>query len=67
VQIISNLAVLLAPFLPFSSEKIFGWLGVSAKWEPQFLPSGYALPQTEILFERIDKKAVEEELAWLRQ
>jgi methionyl-tRNA synthetase len=67
VQIIANLSVLLQPFLPFSSEKVFGWLGLTAKWEPQFVPSGYALPQTEILFERIDKKVVDEELAKLRQ
>ena len=28
VQIIANLAVLLSPFLPFSSEKVCKWLGI---------------------------------------
>ena len=61
VQIIANLAVLLAPFLPFSSQKIFGWLSVTGRWEPQFVPSGYPLPETELLFHRIDKKVIEQE------
>lgn len=57
VQIIANLAVLLAPFLPFSSEKICGWLGIGNRWEKQQVPAGYRLPETGILFQRIDKKA----------
>ncbi|HBA50800.1 MAG TPA: methionine--tRNA ligase [Lachnospiraceae bacterium] len=57
VQIIANLAVLLSPFLPFSSEKICGWLGIGNRWEKQQVPSGYRLPETGILFQRIDKKA----------
>ncbi len=61
VQIIANLAVLLAPFLPFSSQKIFGWLSVTGRWETQFVPSGYLLPETELLFHRIDKKVIEQE------
>ncbi len=62
VQIISNLAVLLRPFLPFSSEKILSWLQLKPDWTPQFVRAGYTLPATGILFERLDKSAVEEEL-----
>ena len=58
VQIIANLAVLLSPFLPFSSEKVCGWLGVNSKWEKQSVPAGYQLPEVEILFRRIDKKFI---------
>ncbi len=61
VQIIGNLAVLLYPFLPFSSEKVCGWLHLSNKWEKQSVPAGQKLPETEILFQRIDKKVIEEE------
>lgn len=61
VQIIANLAVLLYPFLPFSSEKICKWLGINNHWEKQSVPSGYALPKVEILFKRIDKKVIETE------
>lgn len=35
VQIIANLAVLLSPFLPFSSEKVCRWLNINPKWEKQ--------------------------------
>lgn len=66
VQIIANLAVLLAPFLPFSSEKIFGWLNIRSKWERQTVPSGYLLPEISILFQRIDKKVIDIETEKLK-
>lgn len=66
VQIIANLAVLLYPFLPFSSEKICRWMGIENKWDKQSVPAGYALPKAEILFQRIDKKVIETETEKLR-
>jgi methionyl-tRNA synthetase len=65
VQIIANLAVLLFPFLPFSSQKVCNWLNLSSVWEKQFVLVGYYLPEIQILFERIDKKIVEDEVAKL--
>ncbi len=59
VQIIANLSILLEPFLPFSSEKVRGWLNVNLAWEPASVPAGYQLPEVEILFQRIDKKVIE--------
>lgn len=67
VQIIAGLAVLLWPFLPFSSEKIFGWLGINSKWERQSVPGGYLLPEIQILFQRIDKKVIETETEKLQE
>ncbi|NBH26882.1 methionine--tRNA ligase, partial [Lachnospiraceae bacterium] len=61
VQIIANLAVLLSPFLPFSSEKVLKWLNLSNQWKRQHVENGYLLPEVEILFHRIDKKVIEEE------
>lgn len=61
VQMIANLAVLLRPFLPFSSEKICGWLSLDDKWQLHEVQGGYYLPEIQILFERIDKSAVETE------
>ena len=61
VQIIANLAVLLAPFLPFSSEKVCNWLELTTDWSLKSVPVGYQLPEIEILFQRIDKKVIEEE------
>ncbi len=66
VQIIANLAVLLQPFLPFSSEKVRGWLRLSSKWERQSIPTGFQLPEVEILFRRIDKKIIETETEKLK-
>ena len=59
VQILANLAVLLAPFLPFSSKKIFGWLSLHQEWHTQWVSSGYPLPEVSILFERLDVKVIE--------
>ncbi len=61
VQIISNLAVLLKPFLPFSSERISNWLQLEDKWKPQYVEAGLRLPEISILFERLDKKIIDEE------
>ena len=66
VQIIANLAVLLQPFLPFSSGKLFEWLGVSAEWRVQYSKQGYRLPEISILFERLDKNIIQEELEKLK-
>ena len=49
------------PFLPFSSEKVLKWLNLNNKWERQHVESGYPLPEIGILFQRIDKKVIEEE------
>ena len=66
MQIIANLAVLLSPFLPFSSEKVLKWLNLSNQWKRQYVESGYLLPEVEILFHRIDKKVIEEETEKLK-
>lgn len=68
VQIIANLSVLLDPFLPFSSEKIRKILALEdAKWQPVRLSARLELGPVEILFERIDKKVIQEEVLRLRE
>lgn len=67
VQIIANLAVLFYPFLPFSSEKVCSWLDISHTWERKSVPPGHQLPEAEILFQRIDKKLIQEESEKLRE
>lgn len=62
VQIIANLAVLLEPFLPFSSDKVIKWFELERKWEFQEVPINYSLKEIDILFERIDKKIIQEEI-----
>lgn len=65
VQLIASLAALLEPFLPFSSAKIRGWLCVDRAWGIKSIPAGFQIPEPEILFERIDRKVVDEEVAKL--
>lgn len=65
VQLIVNLAVLLEPFLPFSSAKIREWLQFDNSWDMKSIPAGFRIPAPEILFERIDKKVVDDEVAKL--
>ncbi len=67
VQLIANLSVLLAPYLPFSSERVCGWLNLDTRWEPQFVKGGFQIPKPELLFERLDKKIVEYELEQLNR
>lgn len=52
--LIANIAVLLLPFLPFSSSKLIDWLKINTKWEPQKLNNGIDLPELSILFDRIN-------------
>lgn len=66
IQIIANLAVLLSPFLPFSSEKVCKWLCINNKWERQSVAAGYSLPEVELLFERIDKNVIDIEVQKLK-
>jgi methionyl-tRNA synthetase len=63
IQIIANLSNLLEPFLPFSSERIRGYLELGEPgWEyTQVLP-GKLLPAPEILFQRIDRSRIQEEI-----
>lgn len=67
VQIIANLSHLLEPFLPFSSAKIRNILKIeNVVWQCIEVPSGLELGHVVILFERIDKKVIQEEEVKLR-
>ena len=52
--LIGNLAILLQPFLPFSSNKVIEWLGLTNEWKEQnynleSLPDSFG-----ILFSKIE-------------
>lgn len=66
VQMIANLAVLLYPFLPFSSAKVCNWLNLNNKWEKHSVSAGYKLPPIEVLFQRIYEKVIETETEKLK-
>lgn len=66
IQIIANLSNLLEPFMPFACEKIRGFLGIkNSVWMPVEIKEG-KINNLEILFERIDKNTVKEELERLK-
>lgn len=67
VQMIANLAILLEPFLPFSSVKVKAWLALDSTWQYKHVPVGFLIPEPEILFERLDKKVVDDELQRLER
>ena len=67
VQMIANLSILLTPFLPFSSSKINSWFSIENSWAVKNIPAGFLIPEPEILFKRLDKKIVDEELKQLQQ
>lgn len=62
VQIIANLANLLQPFIPFSCDKIRGFLSLEQPaWTWCHVPAGRLLHGVELLFERIEPSRIEEE------
>jgi methionyl-tRNA synthetase len=63
VQIIANLSNLLVPFIPFSCYKINDFLNSDKpKWEYVEIEVGRQLKESQILFQRIDKKRIDEEV-----
>lgn len=63
VQVIANLSNLLTPFIPFSCDKIRGFLNISeASWKYIECDTTLPIEQLEVLFERIDKCKIQEEL-----
>ena len=69
VQIIRQLAVMLAPVVPFAMEKVWGWLGLETPlWQGGFaeaarpVPAGRQLGKPEILFPRLEDEAIAREV-----
>ncbi|MEW8957292.1 methionine--tRNA ligase [Clostridium sp.] len=64
---ILNIANLLHPFLPFSSEKVKAWLGYEGNtWSKINIKEGSKLGNYSILFERLDKNLIDKELNKLK-
>jgi len=72
LQISASLTLLLDPFLPFSMEKLRGFLQFSGRtWdligEPGLLPAGHALGKASLLFEKIEDEQIQAQLDKLHQ
>jgi len=66
VHIIANLAQLLNPFLPFTSNQIKELLKIDVLEWKEFILSTKQISHVKPLFERIDVKRIEEELNLLK-
>lgn len=54
LYLIANLAVLLAPFLPFSSGKLIRWLGLRPDWQEQEVQADRLAEDYAVLFQRVE-------------
>ena len=63
---IINIANILNPFLPESSAKIKSWFSYEENaWREIELKSGVNIGEFHVLFERLDKSLIDEELSKL--
>ncbi|NQU88548.1 MAG: methionine--tRNA ligase subunit beta, partial [Mariniphaga sp.] len=67
LQITANLTIMLEPFLPFSMEKLRGFLNSEKlDWDKlgntEMLVTGHQVNKPELLFEKIEDKVVEAQL-----
>ena len=65
INAIKSFAVLLNPFIPFSSEKVLSWLSCDNSWKYERIKPGISVAEPKILFDRLDKKIIDEELSKL--
>ena len=68
LSIINCLKTMLYPYLPFSSEKLHGMMGLEGsvqddgwRWEPDSLKQGHVLGTPEPLFDKLDERIIGEE------
>ncbi len=67
LQITANLSLVLDPFLPFSMEKLRGFIRLDKRpWsmigKPDLLPPGHRLGEASLLFEKIEDSQIREQL-----
>jgi len=65
LQVISNLAILFSPILPFSSKQVWEMIGHTsedslANWLPQAIIEGATLPAAQPIFAKLDLDSVED-------
>ncbi len=67
LQITANLTIICEPFLPFSMEKLRGWIKFPGmKWNMagsrDLLPAGHLIGKPELLFDKIEDDAIERQV-----
>lgn len=72
LQLAANLAVVCAPFLPHTSEKMLSMLNMApVKWQDagrtSFIPSGHSIGKSELLFKKVEESEMEKQLEKLKK
>ena len=67
LQITANLTIILEPFLPFSMEKLRGWIGFDRlKWEyagkTDLMAAGHHISKPGLLFEKIEDEEINRQI-----
>ena len=67
LQITANLSIVIEPFLPFSAEKLRGFLNIkkidwSRLGDFDLLPVGHDLGKADLLFEKIEDEVIEKQV-----
>ena len=67
LQITANLTILFEPFLPFSMEKLRGWINLDKmNWNSggntDLLPEGHHINKPELLFEKIEDEDINRQI-----
>ena len=67
IEITANLAILLEPFLPFSMDKLRGWLNISdlhwdAAGRSDILKPGHKVTSGELMFSKIEDSEIEKQV-----
>jgi methionyl-tRNA synthetase len=67
LQITANLAILLEPFLPFSMDKLRGWLDITdlhwdAAGRSDLLTPGHKVSSGELMFSKVENEAIERQI-----
>jgi methionyl-tRNA synthetase len=67
LQITANLAILLEPFLPFSMDKLRGWLGIEGlAWDAagrsDLLVPGHVVSSGELMFTKVEDAEIEKQV-----
>lgn len=67
LQITANLAILLEPFLPFSMDKLRGWLGIGGlSWDAagrsDLLSPGHTVSSGELMFSKVEDEEIDRQV-----
>ena len=72
LQVVANLSIVAEPFIPFSAQKLSGFLNLekldwSMAGNDELLAEGHQLEKPQLLFEKVEDKTIEAQIQKLEQ